>query len=122
MTLYDGRAWKSLQTIDNRPFLSVPNNLCLGLNIDWFNPFDKTPYSAGAIYLTIFNLPKSERFKLENVILVGLIPGPNEPKHINPLLKPLVEELTKLFFGTSFQNSSSFCSITTIQALLFCHV
>ena len=62
----------------------MPKNLSLGLNIDWFNPFDKAPYSAGAIYLNVFNLPRSKRFKLENIILVGMIPGPNEQKNVNP--------------------------------------
>lgn len=56
----------------------------------------------GAIYLTIQNLPRSERFKEENVILVGVIPGPSEPKLvINSYLSPLVEEL-KLGWYNSF--------------------
>ena len=118
--IYDGQVWKSLHTINDRPFLSVPNNLTLGLNIDWFNPFDKSPYSAGAIYLTVFNLPRSERFKLENIILVGMIPGPNEQKNVNPFLKPLVEELKELYQGITFRNSSSLLSVTTIRALLSC--
>lgn len=35
--IYDGKLWNDLQLqfIDGRPFLSIPNNLCLGLNIDW---------------------------------------------------------------------------------------
>jgi len=37
--------------VDDRQFLSVPNNLSLGLNIYWFNPFEKAPYSAGALLL-----------------------------------------------------------------------
>ena len=37
-------------------------------------------YSVGAIYLIIQNLPRSMRYKRENVILVGLIPGPKETK------------------------------------------
>ena len=34
--IYDGKVWKDLMMIDGRPFLAVPNNLCLSLNIDWF--------------------------------------------------------------------------------------
>ena len=34
------------------------------------------------------------RYKTDNVILVGLIPGPHEPQHnINTFLEPLVDEL-----------------------------
>ena len=64
--------------IGDRPFLSVPNNLCLALNVDWFNPYKEMNYSVGAI-LNVLNLPQSERFKEQNVILVGMIPGPKEP-------------------------------------------
>ena len=36
-------------------------------------------YSVTVIYLALMNLPKNERFKVENVILVSVIPGPHEP-------------------------------------------
>ena len=67
--IYDGTLWSDFHTIYGRPFLSLPNNLCLALNIDWFNPYKETQYSAGAIYLVILNLPRNERFLEENVIL-----------------------------------------------------
>ena len=38
------------------------------------------PHFTGAIYIVIVSLPRSDRFKEENVIVVGTIPGPNEPK------------------------------------------
>lgn len=59
-----------------------------------------TEYSVGAIYLIIQNLPRAVRYKRENIILVGLIPGPKEPKlTMNSYLKPLVEELKQLWSG-----------------------
>ena len=40
------------------------------------------------------NLPREERLKPENVIIVGIIPGRKEPKgDINSFLKPFVVEL-----------------------------
>ena len=51
------------------------------------------------MYLSILNLPRAERFKVHNMILVGLIPGPNEPSDMNPFLSPLVEDLKRLFEG-----------------------
>lgn len=45
----------------------------------------KKQYSVGAIYLIVLNLPRHERFKEENIILVGMTPGPNEPKNISIL-------------------------------------
>ena len=79
--IYDGKVWKDLHNMSGRPFLEFPGNLCFSLNIDWFNRFDDTPYSAGAIYLVVLNLPRCERYKIENTILVGMMPGPHEPKH-----------------------------------------
>ena len=51
------------------------------LNVDWFQPFkQRSSYSVG-IYFVIMNLPRSQRFKFENVILVGIIPSlESEPK------------------------------------------
>ena len=89
--VYDGRVWQTFAT--NR-FLQAPHNYLLTLNVDWFQPFTHIQYSVGAIYLTIQNLPRSERYKEENVILVGIIPGPSEPSlTINSYLGPLVQEL-----------------------------
>ena len=34
------------------------------------------------MYLTILNLPRKIRFKQENVLLIGLIPGPKEPNGV----------------------------------------
>ena len=120
--IYDGEIWKNLNEIGGRPFLALPNNLCLGLNIDWFRLYEHSPYSAGAIYLVVLNLPRNERFKEENVILAGIIPGPNEPKQINPFLSPLVNDLTLLYDGISFKNSSSLLGLTSIRATLTCIV
>ena len=50
--------------------------------------------------MSILNLPRHERFLQENVLLVGVIPGPKEPPlHINSFLKPLVDELKQLWTG-----------------------
>ena len=51
------------------------------LNCDWFQPYDHSQYSVGVLYLTILNLPRSIRFKPENIIVAGIIPDPNEPKN-----------------------------------------
>lgn len=119
--IYDGQIWKDFQYIDNIPFLAIPHNLALMLNIDWFSPFKHSPYSVGAIYIVIANLPRSKRFKKENVVLVGLIPGPSEPPiHINSYLDPLVEELKSLFSDGMLVTSPDFSDPVTIRAALIC--
>ena len=57
-------------------FLSAPYNYAFQLNVDWFKPFKHTQHSEGAVYLSIMNLPRKERFLQENIILACVIPGP----------------------------------------------
>ena len=118
--IYDGRMWKEFQHLDGKPYLSVPHNLALMLNIDWFNPYKHSPYSVGAIYLVILNLPRSERYKIENLLLVGLIPGPSEPPlTMNSYLQPLIEELLQLWdTGITLRMRKQDSII--VKAVLFC--
>jgi len=92
--VYDGRVWHTFNSTERNNFLSSPHNYLLTLNIDWFEPYKRSVYSVGAIYLSIQNLPREDRYKPENILLVGIIPGPSEPKlNINSYLAPLVLEL-----------------------------
>ena len=61
--IYDGKLWKEFNFVYNRPFLDVPNYIVLALNIDWFNPYEHTQYSIGAIYFTILNFPEQKGTK-----------------------------------------------------------
>ena len=89
--VYDGKLWK-----DWKPYLDIPGNLLLMLNVDWFKPFKHSPYSVGVIYLVILNLPRMMRFKPENIIIVGTIPGPHEPKlMINTYLQLIIQDLNE---------------------------
>ena len=83
-------------------------SFAFALNVDWFQMYTHINSSVGAIYLTVLNLPKYIRYKRENVILLGIIPGPNEPKNdINSFLKPLVHELQQFWVGINLTVCSS---------------
>ena len=71
--------------IDSTAFLSQPNNYTAMINVDWFQPFKrKRDYSVGVIYLVLLNLPKSIRFHIENVCILGIIPAlVKEPESLN---------------------------------------
>ena len=89
------------------------------MNVDWLKPFERSAYSIGVIYLVVQNLPRSLCFKLENVIVVGLIPGPREPKNtINSYLKPLINDLLKLWEGVKMRTSGSILARTFVRAAL----
>ena len=90
--MYDGKVWQNFQVYNGIPFLSQPYYFTVSLNVDWFQPFKRTQHSTGVIFLAIQNLPRSERFKQENIIIVGIMPGSHEPhKTTNFYLTPLVE-------------------------------
>lgn len=98
--IYDGDVWKSFNSTEHVNFLATPYSYLLTLNVDWFQPFTHSVYSTGAIYLTIQNLPRQDRYKLENILLTGIMPGPKEPKlTVNGFLTPLIEELKQFWDG-----------------------
>ena len=116
--VYDGNLWKHFESIN---FFSTGICLLFALNVDWFNPFSRLQYSVGAIYLTIQNLPRNMRYKMENVILVGIIPGPKEPKlTINSYLAPLVEELKNLWKGVVLDVGLSSLPYISVRGALMC--
>ena len=118
--LYDGKVWHDFQVYDGKPFLADPFTYGFMLNIDWFKPCKHNSYAVGAMYLTIMNLPRTMRFKQENVILIGLIPGPKEPENdINDYLSPLVEELLQLWEGIEM-SVYSFMENVRIRGALLC--
>lgn len=60
--------------------------------------------------MTVLNLPRGVRNKQENVILIGLIPGPHEPRHdLNTYLTPLVTDLQKLWKGIELNVPQCMC-------------
>ena len=71
------------------------------LNFDFFQPYKHTPESYGVFYMTLLNLPRNERFKQENVLLVAAFE--HEPP-LNPFMEPLVRELQE--FGILELDSS----------------
>src|SRR5438045_4545513 len=90
------------------------------LNLDWFQPYDGTTHSTGAIYVAICNLPRDIQFKHENMLILGLLPSPNEVSlhKINYYLAPIVNELellwSELMLNRTFEHSEG----RTIQAAL----
>ena len=92
--IYDGKIWERYNSSEGKYFLSSPHSWLLTLNVDWFEPFERGVYSVGAIYMSIQNLPRDVRYHPENIVIIGIIPGPRDPKKtMNSFLTPLVLEL-----------------------------
>ena len=70
-------------------------------------------------YLAILNLPRSERFKWENIIIVGVVPllG-KKPKDLKEFLEPAVDELKALWKGIKIKVILSIIALTFRVAVL----
>lgn len=119
--VWDGKMWKSFMRdplTPTQPFLEKETNLAFMLNVDWVKPFVRGTYSIGAIYMTVLNLPRRERFREKWSCLIGLMPGPVEPKqHMNTYLKPLVDDLLSLWDGIPMKIKDR---TETVRAALIC--
>lgn len=88
---------------DRLPFFNGFGRLAFAIAIDWFNPFSNKEaskkWSIGAIYLICLNLPWHLRFSIENVCVVGIIPGPHEPSldQANHFINPVVAAFQELW-------------------------
>lgn len=112
--IYDGNIWKR----HNEYLMSSNYNLMGLLNVDWFQPYKHTPYSLGAIYLIILNLPREVRFREENVMILGIIPGPKEPSlHMNSYIQPIVDELLSFDVGLHLKDVSKYGNIYRFRLL-----
>ena len=90
--IYDGKVWKEFLDFTSRPCFKNKNlyNFAFSLNIDWFQPYKHVTDSVGEIKLSVLNLPRNLCYKVENIILHGIIPGSSEPKHVNNYIYPLL--------------------------------
>lgn len=104
--IFDGGVLRTFNSVDGSRFLpsvGSEGRYVFGLSVDAFNPFLNKQAgkkaSSTAIYMACFNLPPSTRYKVENMYLAGIIPGPREPSltQINHLLRPLVDELVQFW-------------------------
>jgi len=118
--VYDGKMFDQLKDAYSIPFSEMENALHLTLNVDWFNPFDSGTYSCGAIYMSINNLPREERFKEENIMLVGLMPGGQEAStsDMNNYLDVIVDDLLELFEGVQMKTDKHPEGMTAHAVLL----
>ena len=107
MDIVDGNVWKEFSKTN--PSFNDKDALSIGLllNVDWFKPFDRSEYKVSALMMSVINLPRNERFKKRWTMVLGIIPGPTEPKgNVNTFLQPMVEDLLLLWNGIPITNST----------------
>lgn len=83
-------------------FFDKPEDIALGLSTDGFTLLKRRRRgrsTAWPLMLVNYNLDPTIRNRLENVLCVGVIPGPRQCKDLNSFLVPLVDELLELEGG-----------------------
>ena len=107
--IYDiwlSKVFRTLKDASGNSFLSPhgeEGRLVFSLSVDGFNPFYNKAAgrvaSSTGIWLVVLNLPPHLRYLPENVLLVGVIPGPDKPAvdQINPYIKLLVDDLLEFW-------------------------
>ena len=118
--VYDGNLWREFQTVNGMPFLQKPRNYGFMLNFDFFQAMKhRKDYSVGVFYLALLNLPRAERFKWENIIVLGIVPSlDREPKDLNQFLEPAVDELKALWKGVRLRSCLSRFALTFRAAVI----
>jgi hypothetical protein len=119
---FDGHHYQSLcqknvtvnRTMLAHKFFSDDHDVAFGLSADGVLVHGKQKRCHGAkttwpLILINYNLPPEICTHLENpnVISLGTIPGPQQPKDFNSFLYPLVEEFLELAEGVSVYDTTS---------------
>lgn len=105
--IWDGSILRDFQGPegDGRFVVNLPNEkrLVFSFNYDSLNPYGNRAagksVKIGGMYMACLNLPRPLRFLVENVYLVGVVPGPDAPStsEINHYLRPLINDLIDLW-------------------------
>ncbi|QRV93624.1 Transposase family Tnp2 protein [Ceratobasidium sp. AG-Ba] len=105
--VYDGEHYRRLRGKRLNPdgeykILDNPEDLALGLSTDGFTLFKRRRRGLSTAWPIIFlnyNIHPRYRVRLENIICVGVIPGPKQCKDLNSFLAPVFDELLLLERG-----------------------
>ena len=66
--------------------------------------------------ISVINLPRSERYKKRWTMVLGINPGPTEPKgNINTFLSPIIEDLLSLWNGVYIGATSDMPALRKIS-------
>ena len=113
--IFDGLHYRSLLeervVVGDRTYphnyFSDHRDIALGFATDGFAPFKKQKHTAWILLIFNYNLPPEQRFQKDNILCVGIIPGPKKPWDADSFIYPLVRELLELAIGVSTYDALS---------------
>jgi hypothetical protein len=89
-------------------YFSGDHDIATALLSDGVQLFDRGSEQNSTCWplmLLNLNIPPSERVQLRNLVPLGVIPGPNQPKDFDSFLVPFVDECIKLAHGVRTFNA-----------------
>ncbi|KAI5816186.1 Transposase family tnp2-domain-containing protein [Pyronema omphalodes] len=86
--------------LKSKGMLDKDTDIAFFLSMDGVRVFkSRRSFSIWPLLLINLNLPPKVRVKRSNMICVGFVPGPREPKNLDSFLAPLIEEFLQLGKG-----------------------
>ena len=113
--IFDGLHYRSLlgecvvvgdQTLPHNYFLDH-HDITLSFATDSFAPFKKQKHTMWILLIFNYNLPPDQCFQKDNILCVGIIPGPRKPLDADSFIYPLMQELLELVAGVSTYDALS---------------
>jgi hypothetical protein len=107
--IFDGDRYKELRRKNviveghTQPYkyFEDEHQIALGLSADGMCPFKRWTNSCWPLLIINYNLPPDECTHVNNLICIGMVPGPGCPADLNSYLQPLIDELLELSQGTA---------------------
>lgn len=68
----------------------------IAASADGFQAFKNKDYDVWPVAAILYNLPPDQRYLIKNVLPLGFVPGPREPKNLQSFLAPLFNEVKRI--------------------------
>lgn len=91
--IWSGFLYKELKA---RGHFVNPQDIGFGLATDAYSAFSSVEFSVWPILAINYSIPPQHRHKLWNLSVVGLVPGPKQPKRVDTFFLPLIKEFNRL--------------------------
>jgi hypothetical protein len=96
--IFDGDLYHKFH-LDQLGLFRDRHDVALHMSLDGVQVTNMRHHEVTPVILINLNLPPGERYKIENILVSMVIPGPNKPKELDTFLQPLVEEMKQLDHG-----------------------
>ena len=83
----------------------LEDDILFSLSTDGFTLFEKFRHDCWPLLLINLNCSPMIRFKVENMLPLGIVPGPKAPRSIESFLMPMIEEFEVLSGGVYFKGA-----------------